>query len=192
MGVQNKVKEVVSGFKKTLNSIKNSVKFFASQIGWIVLILIAVVILVVVIVILVQTIARTLGEWLGMDMGTPSAEGDYNYLVSSIGYAGYDSLITEQKWQEYIAFEYAVLMDVAEYIAEGQEAFANDESDSYTLINSEKRYNPNRGTNRSETIKNPTYLPLLPVKCDYDLRGITEENWRKAVMEGQASPRFRF
>lgn len=89
--------------------------------------LIIALVVVVLVLVLVKTSEHALGKWLNADYAGVSTAGDYEYIVSSLGYAGYDSMITEKNWQEFMAYEYAVLMDVAEFIWEGQkEAGAND------------------------------------------------------------------
>lgn len=91
--------------------------------GMIVGLLVLVLAVVVLVLVLVKTSEHALGKWLNADYAGVSTAGDYEYIVSSLGYAGYDTMITEKNWQEFMAYEYAVLMDVAEYLWEGQNAW---------------------------------------------------------------------
>lgn len=160
--------------------------------------------------VLIQAAEHALGKLLDAEYGGIASDGDYEYLVSSLGYAGYDSLITEKVWQEFMAYEYAVLMDVAEFLYEGQEKYYSD------LANMKDAYGPyseyfysneaknealnggKRGEGEPTTDKladgretiGPAYMPYLMVVGEYDLSKMTEEDWEYSTIEGQGSARF--
>ena len=166
-----------------------------------------------VLLVLLKTAEHFLGKALNPNYAGVSTAGDYEYIVSSLGYAGYDSLITEKNWQEFMAYEYAVLMDVAEYIWEGQNEWNETNPDGYkdTVLGPypAEYYAQNKGkdydhesveTEEIEGVKEgnstgikgtgPAYLPYLPVTQDYNSAALTKEDWNKLVIAGQGSARF--
>lgn len=194
--IVGKAKKAVQGFVKFVKKIINMVKFFMTYVGWVVAILILVVFLIIALAVLIRTAEHALGKWLDADYAGISTEGDYEYLVSSLGYAGYDSLITEKVWQEFMAYEYAVLMDVAEFIYDGQEEYYGDPnnmkgaygpySEAYYNDEDEAQVDPNTG----KKIAGPAYMPYLEVKGEYDISKMSFKDWQKCVIEGQGSARF--
>ena len=147
---------------------------------------------------LIKTIENLLARWFDPDYGGLSSTADYEYLVSSLGYAGYDSLITEKNWQEFMAYEYAVLMDVGEFIWDGQEEYAEEKGDDAYVDKvmgpypAEYYENDNTGltSEPTEDQKGPAYLPYLPVTQDYNSAKISKEDWDMLVLAGQPSARF--
>ena len=171
-----KIKQFASGIVKTIKSIINGIKFFSTYVGWIVAALILIVFIVIAVTVLVNTCAHMLAEFLGDDVGI-SSDADYEYMVSSLGYAGYDSLISEKNWQEYMAYEYSVLMDVAEYLYDGQKDYIEQ------LKSGAIEY---RGPND----KGPATMPYIEAEGEYDASKMTDEHWLEAVLAGQVSERF--
>lgn len=129
--IKKVVKKVVNSFKKLIDKIVGAVKFFSSTVGMIVGLIIVVLVVVFILLYFVKVLEHALGKWLNADYAGVSTAGDYEYIVSSLGYTGYDSMITEKNWQEFMAYEYAVLMDVAEYLWEGQEKYTTENPDAY-------------------------------------------------------------
>ncbi len=171
-----KIKEFASGIVKTIKSIVNGIKFFSTYVGWVVAALILIIFIVIAVTVLVNTCGHLLAEFLGDDVGI-SSDADYEYMVSSLGYAGYDSLISEKNWQEYMAYEYSVLMDVAEYLYDGQKAYIEK------LKSGAIEY-------RGEGDTGPTTMPYLLAEGQYDASKMTDEHWKEAVLAGQVSERF--
>lgn len=172
MGVVDGAKKFVSGFQKTIKKISGAIKFFSTYVGWVVGALILIIFLVIAITVLVNTIGHALAEFLGDDVGI-STDADYEYMVSSLGYAGYDSLISEKNFQEYMAYEYAVLMDVAEYLYKGQKDYETAGGDSSYAVGQ---------------APGPTTMPYLTLKSP-DFSKLTDEQWRRMIIAGQASAR---
>lgn len=172
MGVVDGTKKFVSGFQKTIKKISGAIKFFSTYLGWVVGALILIIFLVIAITVLVNTIGHALAEFLGDDVGI-STDADYEYMVSSLGYAGYDSLISEKNFQEYMAYEYAVLMDVAEYLYKGQKDYEDAGGDTKYALGQ---------------APGPTTMPYLTVKSP-DFSKLTDEQWRRMIVKGQASAR---
>ncbi len=196
--IQDGVRKVVAGFKKALSAIARIIKFLSTTVGFVVGIIVLVVILVFIISVLIESVFKAYAKYFDPEFAGISSENDYKEIVSAIGNAGYDSYITEAVWQEYAAYEYAVLMDVAEYWYEGQKEFNfgnTTNTESYDEVDEAYGYaNPgvtsqNNGY-KIQKIKNPKYLPYLPVKADYDVRLISNADWKKAVLTGQNSARF--
>ena len=165
--IVNKVKEFAKAFQKIIKGIIKKVKFFATQVGFIVLMIILIIFVILAIYVAGRTILHSLNIWTeGNEYAGIATTEDYEVLVSSVGYAGYESFITEQKMQEYLAFEYAVLIDVGNYLFQGQKEYLR---------------NP---------VGNPAYMPYLPVTVEYNIANMTHEDWMKAVLAGQSSARF--
>ena len=172
MGVVDGAKKFVSGFQKTIKKISGAIKFFSTYVGWVVGALILIIFLVIAITVLVNTIGHALAEFLGDDVGI-STDADYEYMVSSLGYAGYDSLISEKNFQEYMAYEYAVLMDVAEYLYKGQKDYDEAGGDAKYALGQ---------------APGPTTMPYFTTKSpDFSL--LTDEQWRRMIIAGQAAER---
>ncbi len=176
MGVVDGAKKFVSGFQKTIKKISGAIKFFSTYLGWVVGALILIIFLVIAITVLVNTIGHALAEFLGDDVGI-STDADYEYMVSSLGYAGYDSLISEKNFQEYMAYEYAVLMDVAEYLYKGQNDYDEAGGDAASAAAS---------ANGQAT--GPKTMPYITLTQD-DFSDLTDEQWRNMIVEGQAAER---
>lgn len=149
---------------------------------------------------MIKTIENALARWLNPNYAGVSTTADYEYLVSSLGYSGYDSMITEKNWQEFMSYEYAVLMDVAEFIWDGQEEYNEEQGgDAYvdkTLGPYPQEYYDNdstgiaAGSEPTEDQKGPAYMPYLPVIQDYNSAKISKEDWDMLVLAGQPSARF--
>lgn len=153
---------------------------------------------------MVRTVENFLARWFDPDYGGLSSTADYEYLVSSLGYAGYDSLITEKNFQDFTAYEYTVLMDVAEYIWKGQEDLIAEDANAnkdmvygpyaaYETVDGVKSpvtYQSGEIAGLSKDEKGPTYLPYLAVNQDYDCSKLTRADWLLLVNAGQNSARF--
>ena len=163
-GAYNKVKSVISDIAK-------GVKFFLTPFGQIIGILVLVIFFIIVFYVLEETISKQFSIWFDNDYAGISTTEDYNTIIGAIGYAGYDSLISEEKVQEYAAFEYAVLMDVAEYLYENQDYLIEETIDSET-----------------EIYKSAAF-PYGEVTTQYDASdsNITKEKWQEWVALGQDS-----
>lgn len=199
-----KAKKAAQGFMKFVKKIVDMVKFFMTYVGWVVAIIILVIFLIIALAVLIRTMEHALGKWLDADYAGISTEGDYEYLVSSLGYAGYDSMVTEKVWQEFMAYEYAVLMDVAEFIYVGQEAYYGDPNNvkgaygPYSQFFYDDTSTSDRGAGEptttnpitGEKVVGPVYMPYLKVIGEYDISKMSFEDWQNCVIEGQGSARF--
>lgn len=219
-GVVDGVKKVYNGFKKTIKRAVKTVKFFLSGVGFVVSTLISVMIIILVMLVVVGTAQHAIAKHFNVEYAGISTDADYEVLVGSIGYAGYSSFISEKNWQEFHAYEYSVLIDVAEYIYEGQNKYLAGDKSSYDVVNvksgvgvsgdksastskekddtfvgpiqkdTTSKSNGNGGNTKSTKAASPKYMPYLPVKVEYDMSLITHDNWMKAVIAGQNSARF--
>lgn len=186
--VGNGVKKVFNGIRKTIKKIANFTKFMLTAVGQVVAILVGIVIIIVLVMVGIRTVHHKLAKWFNADYGGIAAEGDYDVLVGSLSSAGYDSFITEQNWQDFNAYEYSVLIDVAEYLYQGQKEYLAGNADSYDVIDA--RTTPAASGRGPVKAASPKYLPYLPVSVEYDITKLTYENWVKNVLEGQVSARF--
>ncbi len=169
----DKLKKAAAGFVKVIKAIVNAVKFFSTQVGWVVGILLLLIFLLILISVLINTLGHAIAEFLGDDVGI-SSEADYDYMVSSIGSSGYDSFVSEKNFQEYMAYEYAVLMDVAEYLYEGQQEYIN-KIDKGTI---DYRSNKDEG---------PRTMPYLKTQYTDYKNEMSDEIYKYALIKGQAS-----
>lgn len=198
-GVADGVKKVYNGFKKTIKKVGQALKFFASGAGFVVSVLIGVIITIIVMLVVVRTAQHAISKFFNVEYAGISTDADYEVLVGSIGYAGYSSFISEKNWQEFNAYEYSVLIDVAEYIYEGQNKYLVGENNSYDVVNAKSNTGVSSDKSKSNSTKDkntkvasPKYMPYLPVKVEYDMSLLTYDNWMKAVVAGQNSARFGF
>lgn len=192
----DKIKQAKEAVAKFVMKIKSMAKILMTKLGMAVAVVILVCVLAVILYVLIKAMGHFIADLFQDNYAGISTTGDYNYLVSSIGYAGYDSLITEKVWQEFHAYEYAVLMDVAECLYESQEKFYKDNP------NPDKSYGPypsyfdlKNGVAPpppTEDDKGPVKMKYLPVTCPYNMALLTEEGWRASVIEGQKSARAGF
>ena len=194
-GVVDGIKKVYNGFKKTIKRAVKTVKFFLSGVGFVVSTLISVMITVLVMLVVVRTAQHAIAKYFNVEYAGISTDADYEVLVGSIGYAGYSSFISEKNWQEFNAYEYSVLIDVAEYIYEGQNEYLAGDKSSYDVVNAKTNAGTSSGKNTqgsrtNSKVASPKYMPYLPVKVEYDMSLLTHDNWMKAVIAGQNSARF--
>lgn len=115
--VKNAGAKVVNAFVKA----KNFITFLATPIGTAIGIIILAIFLIFVVYVISDVVKNKIGIWLYDDYAGISTYDDFDTIIGSLGYSGYDSFISEEKWQEYAAFEYAVLMDVAEHMYDNQD-----------------------------------------------------------------------
>lgn len=112
---ENVAKKFINGVKNTMKKIGNAIKFFMSPIGyvcgWGLLIIICVILLAVVI----KVGGRVLSKLFGDNPNYSTFEEDVGY-INDLAYSGYELTLNKENFQDYQAFEYAVLMDVAEYL----------------------------------------------------------------------------
>ncbi len=113
--IKEGVNKFINGIKNTMKKIGNAIKFFMTPIGivvgWILLIIICVILLYVVI----KTGIRVLEKLIGDDPNYQTFEDDIGY-INDLTYSGYELTLDSENFQDFQAFEYAILMDVAEYL----------------------------------------------------------------------------
>lgn len=156
------INKFVSGFKKVVAKLGKIIHKLTTTVGQIV----ALAVILVFVVIVAVIFSETIGLWfnkanLGNDFAGISSDADYEYIVSSFSDAGYDSLLTEKTYQEFLAYEYSVLMDVADNLFEIQ----NKEENGLMSL-------------------------AVPVTAEYDISKTDEATWRQRVISGQQSARF--
>lgn len=163
MGVVKKAKDLYSKIKRTI-------RFFLTPIGHV----LGILMLVVAGIILIYVMAKTIGHEIGLvfndDYAGISTTEDYETIVGSIGYSGYDAYISEKKWQEYAAFEYEILMDVAEHL--------------YTYQDYVTELDAPEGSGDA-TYTTSAVFPEGIVKTEYDGSAIEKSDWQQYVVDGQ-------
>lgn len=158
---------VVKEVRNTWTKVKKTVRFFLTPIGHILGILILVATLLILLYVFAKAIGHTIGMFFNDDYAGISTTEDYETIVGSIGYTGYDSYVSEEKWQEFAAFEYEVLMDVAEHMYTYQDYVAELTAPS------------------GEKYTTSAVFPEGIVKREYDGGSISKEKWQEYVVEGQ-------
>lgn len=119
MGFMDSVKNGVKNVKNTKRKITLAIKFLATPIGqavgWILLIIILLILIYILSRIAANGIERLFGleSFGGVDFNAEDL-AIFNELTSN----GYESLIPAEKTQDFLNYEYAVLMDVARSIEE--------------------------------------------------------------------------
>lgn len=108
-------KQFINKIKDTIKKVRNAIKFFATPIGyvcgWGLLIIIGLILLYVVINVVMQALA-----WLiGSNPNYATYEEDLGYIMDLTN-SGYELTVNKENFQNFQAFEYAVLMDTAEYL----------------------------------------------------------------------------
>lgn len=166
--IADKAKKAVNNLKSTVKKIRKAIKFFMTPIGYFVGIMLLVILLIIIIVVLAKTIKHAIGEWLDDDYAGIATTEDYATIMGTVTYAGYDSFITEQKWQEYAAFEYAVLMDVADHMYEYQD------------------YVTTKTGSDGKTYQTSAVFPEGETESEYNAYRISKGEWQKYVAQGNA------
>lgn len=115
---ENIVKRFINGVKNTMKKIGKVIKAVMSPIGyacgWGMIIIICVILLMVVI----KVSGRVLAKLFGDNPNYSTFEEDVEY-IKELAASGYELTINKENFQDYQAFEYAVLMDAAEYLRDG-------------------------------------------------------------------------
>ena len=179
-------KNVVSGFRKFIKRIGRFIKFVCSKVGFVISCIILVVILSIILALLFRTVEHAFGMLFNPDYAGISTDYDYKYISSSISNANYDSLISDKNYQEYMAYEYAMLMDVAEFLYKGQNELDYSKSENAGHYKTVKK----SGDEILEDRKSPDYMPYLKVQAEYNLDKMTHKQWQYAIIAGQISERY--
>lgn len=186
------VKGAINGMKKTIAKIKKFAKFAASGVGYVVSILAGIAIVIVLVLVAIRTVHHALGKWFDADYGGISTDEDYAVIVGSLSNAGYDALIDEKNYQEFNAYEYSVLIDVAEYLYDGQTGYLAGDSEYYEVVDAVTNVEKNGKVPENNKVASPIYMPYLSVKVEYNEDLISYDNWIKNTIEGQGSARYGF
>lgn len=111
------MKKLIGGVKNFIQKIIQLIKFIPTVLGQICFWLTIVVLAIVLIYLLINIISNAIADILGIsDPGLTTSE-DYE-LLSQLTASGYDAVMPADELQEYYAYEYAVLMDLARNLEE--------------------------------------------------------------------------
>ena len=160
-------KKVVGKVKGFFTKIVKTVKFLMTPVGQFVGFVVLAASLAIIIYVISEVIQNATHHFFHGEFAGLSTTGDYENVISSLGYSGYDSYISEELWQDYAAFEYAVLMDVAEHMYKNQ--------DYLTTLDCE-----------GEKYDTSAVIPEGIIKTEYDASSITDGQWRDYLSKGQA------
>ena len=156
------VKDVRDGVGK----VKRWIHLAFTPIGQVIGALLLVIFVIVFVYVLGKVVGHTIGLFFDDDYAGISTSEDYETIIGSMGYSGYDAYISEEKWQEFSAFEYEVLMDVAEYMYDNQSYVTKIESGDIKYITS-------------------VVFPEGIVETEYDAGSITKKEWKEYMINGQ-------
>lgn len=159
---------LVRKVRGTWEKIKTAIHLFLSPIGHLIGILILVIFGVVFVYVVGKVIEHTIGTIFVDDYAGISTTEDYETIIGSMGYSGYDAYISEEKWQEFSAFEYQILMDVAEHMYSYQD------------------YVTELSTSDGKKYTTSAVFPEGIIKTKYNAGAITKDDWKKYVVQGQA------
>ena len=185
--------------KQTIKRILRMIKFFATPLGtilgWILFILFAVLLLYVV----VETVATSFKDLLGINTNYSTYEADSEVLngfasilkiKEDIYASGYSSQLNPNDYIDYKAFEYAVLMDAAEYmrlngqekfdVAKNQGIYVKERSLLAKLIKEaeEERTKANPNKNRKPVVS------LLSTTSETDQSVVEGDDLKNAIAQG--------
>lgn len=137
MKVVDKAKKVALKAINFVKKILNTIKFFATPlgtvVGWIIFIIFAVLLLIVI----VEVAVTALKDWIGISTDYDTYVQDLA-VINDLYSSGYSSQIDPENFVNFKAFEYAVLLDAAEYIRnQGQTKF--DILENQLLYQKEKK-----------------------------------------------------
>lgn len=151
---------------KWAKRVSDLVAFLATPIGWVVGIAVIVIIAIILIVLLCITAYHAANLWFDDGYAGLATTEDYETIISEISFGGYDSFLTEEKWQDFASFEYEVLMDVADHMYEYQD---------YVIS----------VTDNGEQTYTSAVFPEGTVESEYDAYSITRDEWREMVVSAQ-------
>lgn len=114
------VKKFINGIKNAMKKIGNAIKFFATPIGYVVGWLLIILICVFLLLTIFKYVATVFSELVGDYPDYTTFEDDVGYIQDLIS-SGYEKTINAENFQNFKSFEYAVLMDVAEYLRQSGE-----------------------------------------------------------------------
>lgn len=202
MSVKDKAKQVVQKAKKTIEKIIKTIKFFATPLGtavaWILFILFAVILLYVV----VQTITVAFKDFFGFntdyitydaDKETIMNFGASQKIVDELYQSGYSSQMNPNDFTNFKAFEYAVLMDAAEYIrVNGQEEFDVAKNQGIYLKERELLKDLIKEAEEEKAKSNPNgnrepVVKLLATECETDQSVIEGETLKSVIEQGSST-----
>lgn len=159
-------KKVAGKVKGFFTKIVKTVKFLMTPVGQFVGLVVLAASLAIIIYVISEVIQNATHHFFHGEFAGLSTTGDYENVISSLGYSGYDSYISEELWQDYASFEYAVLMDVAEHMYKNQ--------DYLTTLDCE-----------GEEYDTSAVIPEGIIETKYDAGAISDGDWRNLLSEGQ-------
>ena len=111
----DKVKGAASKIAQMKRRIVSIVKFFTSAFGQVVFWIIVILLAILLLYILANTLANFIKAIFGIEDPGLKYTADYEVL-RQLANSGYESLMDPKELQDYLAFEYAVLMDAARMV----------------------------------------------------------------------------
>ncbi|MBR3281303.1 MAG: hypothetical protein IKI57_05660 [Clostridia bacterium] len=117
-GISESGKKVQNIFKKVVDGCIALVRFIRTGIGIVVLKIVLIVLLLIFIYILAEVIFASIAKLIGIEgPGANEARSSTEYL-NKLSASGYDAMLSADQLLRYYTYEYAVLMDVGEYLEE--------------------------------------------------------------------------
>ncbi len=174
-----------------MRNIGNAIKFFISPLGMIV----GFILLIVLIIILIAICIRVAGYWFDKQDGivTYSTFQEDWETIEPLIESGYANLVNTENLRNFRTYEYAVLMDAAEYIRHGgQDNY--DVTENQGVFQKERDYYSKNCPSDSvrdsylealEKLQKPGVVKLLSVESQYD-QG-SEDNNTPCIEAAKAS-----
>ena len=130
-----KAKQAIQKAVETMKKIGKSIKFFMTPVGYVCAWIILIIFCVLLLYILLESGVRFLEQFIGIAQYDYITDYDLE-ILDQIQSAG-NSTLDAQNFKEFRAFEYAVLIDVAEYIR-------NQKQEYFDIYTNQGEYKPER------------------------------------------------
>lgn len=114
-----KVKAFVNKTKDFFKKIANTIKFFATPLGTVVAWAIIIIFIAILFVIVGKVLGRAVANMVGVELHYSTYETDLD-IINQLNNSGYEKMADSENFQNYKAFEYAVLMDAAGWLANNE------------------------------------------------------------------------
>lgn len=110
-------KQVTNAAKRIVQKIINFIRFIPTVLGQVCMWIALVICAIVIIYLIINIISHAIAGLLGIEDSGLANSADYE-LLSQLTASGYDAIMPADDLQEYYAYEYAVLMDLARNLEE--------------------------------------------------------------------------
>lgn len=126
------IRKYINKVKDFLNGIIKKIKLLVSPIGQIIGWLLLIILIVILFSVIGKVATRAIGRLVGINWNYSTFDKDLE-VIKQLNVSGYESSIDAENFQNFKSFEYAVLMDVADYLK-------NTKQEMFDIVENEKSY----------------------------------------------------